>query len=335
MSTNFAFLKPKWSALHDVAVQAEQNAVAAPRTCAFYARRTLERTVRWMYAHDSTLRMPYQDSLAAMIHEPTFKAALAPGLWNQVRMIHKLGNLAVHSETRINETDGLQVTRCLHRLLGWLVKTYGKPAPDVPAFDESLVPRPTTKPAPDKTAEQLQTLQENLKQKDAAFDQSQRQLASTQVEIDRLRAEIQAIKAANQQAVAATDYSEAETRDLFIGLMLRESGWDPHGPNVAEYEVTGMPTPEGVGYVDYFLWGKDRLPLGIVEAKRTKINPRAGPFRPGHHRRGPPLGLPEVPGDLRLLRFAAVGPDRHPQGRGGRQHLRTVRPGKPRAHLRL
>ena len=50
--------------------------------------------------------MPYQDSLAAMIHEPTFKAALPPGLWNQVRMVHKLGNLAVHSETRINQTDG-------------------------------------------------------------------------------------------------------------------------------------------------------------------------------------------------------------------------------------
>ena len=276
MASNFTFLQPTWTSLQDDAGQTEKNAITAPRTCAFYARRTLERMVKWMYAHDSSLKMPYRDSLAAMIHEPTFQKALAPGLWNQVRMLHKLGNLAVHSEARINETDGLQATRCLHRLLGWLVNSYSKPAPTITAFDDTLVPHPRAKSSPDKTAEQLQALQDSLKQKDDAFDQSQRQLAVTQEEVDRLRAEIQAIKAANQQTVAAADYSEAETRDLFIDLMLREAAWDPHGPNVAEYPVTGMPNAPGVGYVDYVLWGDDGLPLAIVEAKRTKVSPQAG-----------------------------------------------------------
>ncbi len=31
------------------------------------------------------------------------------------------------------------------------------------------------------------------------------------------------------------------TRDYFIDLLLRESGWDPHGIDVEEYPVTGMP----------------------------------------------------------------------------------------------
>ena len=37
-----------------------------------------------------------------------------------------------------------------------------------------------------------------------------------------------------------------------------------------------MPNNEGKGYVDYVLWGDDGKPLGLVEAKRTKRDPRVG-----------------------------------------------------------
>ncbi|MBX9772392.1 MAG: DEAD/DEAH box helicase family protein, partial [Candidatus Obscuribacterales bacterium] len=37
-----------------------------------------------------------------------------------------------------------------------------------------------------------------------------------------------------------------------------------------------MPTTSGQGFVDYVLWGDDGLPLGLVEAKRTKKDPRIG-----------------------------------------------------------
>jgi type I restriction enzyme R subunit len=37
-----------------------------------------------------------------------------------------------------------------------------------------------------------------------------------------------------------------------------------------------MPNNEKVGYVDYVLWGADRKPLAVVEAKRTKRNPKEG-----------------------------------------------------------
>ena len=59
-------------------------------------------------------------------------------------------------------------------------------------------------------------------------------------------------------------------------MLLREAGWNPHGPNVCEFRVTGMPNPTGEGFVDYVLWGKDSLPLAIVEAKRTKRSPQEG-----------------------------------------------------------
>lgn len=274
--SNFAFLQPDWSDLHDDAVQTEQNALIAPRTCAFYARRTLERAVKWMYAHDSYLHVPYKDNLAALIHEQTFKDTLAPGLFNQVRMIHKLGNLAVHSDTSINDKDGLQVTRCLHTTLGWLVKIYGKSETKAAAFDAELLPKPADTTAADRNSEQLTALQGKLAARDEAYVASLEQLAATEEEVKRLRAEIQKIKAENQKSIADEDYTEEATRDLFIDLMLREAGWDVHAPNVVEYKVEGMPSTSGVGFVDYVLWGNDNLPLAVVEAKKSKVDPKVG-----------------------------------------------------------
>jgi type I restriction enzyme R subunit len=91
-----------------------------------------------------------------------------------------------------------------------------------------------------------------------------------------LQAEIAAAKAANQAVADTHDYSEAETRDLFIDLLLREAGFDPKAPDTVEVEVKGMPNTPGVGYVDYVLRGDDGKPLALVEAKRTRKDPRIG-----------------------------------------------------------
>ena len=80
-----------------------------------------------------------------------------------------------------------------------------------------------------------------------------------------------------------TDYSEFETRRLFIDMMLRDAGWDLVGkdnvalPNKAgtEIEVHGMPIQD-VGYADYVLYGADGRPLAVIEAKRTSKDPIIG-----------------------------------------------------------
>ena len=97
-----------------------------------------------------------------------------------------------------------------------------------------------------------------------------------EAEIKALQEQIAAIKAANQAAADPHDYSEAETRDLFIDLLLREAGFDPKAPGTEEVRVTGMPNAPGEGFVDYVLWGDDGKPLGLVEAKRTRKDPRVG-----------------------------------------------------------
>ena len=60
-------------------------------------RRSLEVVVHWLYKHDAALRLPYQDNLGALIHEPTFRNAVGPAVFAKVKVIKDLGNLAVHS----------------------------------------------------------------------------------------------------------------------------------------------------------------------------------------------------------------------------------------------
>ncbi|HYD50940.1 MAG TPA: hypothetical protein VEB21_21465 [Terriglobales bacterium] len=79
----FTFLRREWADVFEAAAKAEASAHADPRTACFYARRTLELAVSWAFKHDATLRLPYQDNLSALIHEPTFPEVSARR--NQVR----------------------------------------------------------------------------------------------------------------------------------------------------------------------------------------------------------------------------------------------------------
>lgn len=75
--SHFTFLQPpEWSFLHESATRAEGLAQGDPRGACFYARRTLELAVDWLYRHDPGLRPPYQDSLSARLHEPGFRATV-------------------------------------------------------------------------------------------------------------------------------------------------------------------------------------------------------------------------------------------------------------------
>ena len=183
---------------------------------------------------------------------------------------------------RFRQIEGLQLTRAVYNLLSWTVQAYTRTAGvsvAVPPFNEQLLQEPLNQAKEaDKTAAELARLQESFTAKDRAFEATQAKLAGTQEEIDRLRAEIQRIKAENEKALGEITFveSEAQTRDLFIDVLLREAGWNPDGEKTREYEVVGMPNAKNQGFVDYVLWGDNGLPLAVVEAKRTKKDPREG-----------------------------------------------------------
>jgi type I restriction enzyme R subunit len=274
--SNFAFLHPEWAVLHESAAKAESLAYPDPRASCFYARRTLELAVSWLYKHDSGLRLPYQDHLSALIHEPTFRQTVGDPVFSKARVIKDLGNLAVHSQRPVRQLDALTATKELFQVCYWLAHTYSKGAKPAPglAFDAGLLPKaaPTSK----QTVDQLKRFEQELHERDEKLSALLADRTTLDAELTRLREEVAAAKKANTATPDTHDYSESETRDFFIDLLLKEAGWALDRSQDREYEVTGMLNAEGIGYVDYVLWGDDGKPLGLVEAKRTRRDARVG-----------------------------------------------------------
>ena len=276
--SNFAFLQSEWAFLFGAASKAEGMANTDARTSCFYARRTLELAVSWLYKHDKSLRLPYQDHLSALIHEPSFRATAGDALFTKAKLIKDLGNLAVHSTRKILPLDAVTATRELFHFCYWLARTYGQNArPDpglrfVPALLPTAIP---ASPVPPQSIDQLQKLETQLQSQDEKLSALLSDKAALDDELKKLREEVAAAKKTNTAQPDTHDYSEAETRDYFIDLLLKEAGWQLGAKNF-EVEVSGMPNNQGIGFVDYVLWGDDGKPLALVEAKRTRKDATAG-----------------------------------------------------------
>ena len=274
--SNFAFLKAEWPELHDAASKAEALVYPDARAACFYGRRALELAVAWLYKHDATLKLPYQDHLSALVHEPTFRNAVGPAIFAKIKVIKDLGNLAVHSHKPVRQLDALTAAKELFHVMFWLARTYArgvKPA-DGLSFNPDLLPKSSS--VSPQTLEQLQTLEGQLRERDEKLSQLLSGKKALDDELQRLRIEVAEAKQQNSARADVHDYSEAETRDYFIDLLLKEAGWALADPQDREFPVTGMPNNTGEGFVDYVLWGDDGKPLGLVEAKRTKRDSRVG-----------------------------------------------------------
>lgn len=281
--TNFGFLQHGWPDLFAEASRAEKALAGDPRTACFYARRTLELTAAWLYRAETgqggSLRMPYKADLSAFLFEPSFKRLVGPALHAKMDVIRKQGNVAVHAARPVPTADALAVLRELFHVGFWLARHYGRDAaarPD-PAqqFRVDLLPQADAGESA-KTQAALQKLAQELAERDAAWAAAQQKATALDEELALLRAQVAAAKAANEARPDTHDYNEEQTRDLYIDLLLREAGWSLSEPRDREYAVSGMPTAQGKGFVDYVLWGEDGKPLAVVEAKRTRRDARVG-----------------------------------------------------------
>ena len=90
--SNFSFLLAEWPLLHESATKAEDMVHTDARAACFYARRTLEMAVAWLYKHDRGLRLPYQDNLNALLHEPSFARVVGEAVFTKTKVIKELGN---------------------------------------------------------------------------------------------------------------------------------------------------------------------------------------------------------------------------------------------------
>ncbi|MGM9425870.1 DEAD/DEAH box helicase family protein [Hydrogenophaga sp. MI9] len=284
-ASNFAFLQTGWPELLAEAQRAEAACHADPRTACFYARRTLELAVAWLYRAEAgasgALRLPYKADLSAFLFEPSFKLLVGPALHAKMDVIRRQGNSAAHSMRPISGADALAVLRELFQVAFWLARHYGRsaaarPEPALQFRAELLPPAQPLQPESAKTPAELQRLAAELAERDAALAAAQQKNAALDAELARLRAEVTAAKQANAAQPDTHDYTEEETRDLYIDLLLKEAGWALDQARDREFEVQGMPNQQQVGHVDYVLWGDDGLPLAVVEAKRTRRDARSG-----------------------------------------------------------
>lgn len=274
--SNFAFLPTEFRDIAESAAKAEGHIMGDPRAACFHARFTLEAIVHWLYRHDAGLRMPYDQSLGALLHEPCFQNLLPEAVFQKARVIQKVGNQAVHSGRPIRQYDALQVVKELHHLCHWLARTYSPDASrEVAVWSNERVPKA---PAAGEVVprKKLEALEKELAEQNETALKRQHERDELDAQLQALRAELAEIRAAAEHRPDPHDYSEAETRRYLIDVELHRAGWRLDQPRDREYEVTGMPNAQGIGYADYVLWGDDGRPLAVVEAKKTTADPQAG-----------------------------------------------------------
>ncbi len=252
--SNFSFLQSNadFSPFAAPAAAAEQILHIDPAACVLNCRRAMECAVKWMYSVDGELVKPYDDRLAALMDNETFRDIVGPDLWERMKLIRVLGNSAAHTGKKITGEQAMLCLENLYYYLDFVACCYGgEDFTYTPGeFDPALVraqAAPPPAPAPDVDLDRL--MAENA----------------------ALREELTARRAAQRQNYVPRplDLSEYATRKIYIDAMLLDAGWTEGRDWLNEVELPGMPNAGGVGYADYVLYDDAHRPLAVVEAKRA------------------------------------------------------------------
>ena len=269
---NFSFLqsKPEYALFAPACIEAEKIFATAPALCAVGCRKALELAVKWVYAADKIMNMPYRDNLQSLIHEPSFRFAVDSNTWGKFPFIIKLGNLAVHTERSVQVSDALADLRGLFEFVEWIDYCYGNDYQER-KFDPALIP-----------SEKVEVDVAKVKEQESLLDEKEAQIEALRKQIEEMSAQYTAAKEQHQKTrtFQSEDLSEFKTRKIYIDVDMKQMGWKFNGPDAdvqEEYPVEGMAGVVGqMGYCDYVLFGKDGLPLAVVEAKRTSKDPNIG-----------------------------------------------------------
>jgi type I restriction enzyme R subunit len=158
------------------------------------------------------LSLDNDTSLGAMIHDPGCRNLLPEAVFQKARIIQQVGNQAVHEQKPVRQLDAMQAVKELHHLCYWLTRTY---APDASregaAWWDARVPQPVTSAAvvPRKD---LEALEKQLEEQAKETLQRQQEKDALDPELQLLRAQLAAAKAAAEKKPDTHDYSETQTR---------------------------------------------------------------------------------------------------------------------------
>lgn len=257
---NFDYLKDitELRDLYIYCAAAEATQKSDYDSCALNCRRALEWMVKTIYQLKH-LAIPERATLLGLMSGEPFTEFIADErLMMAAHWVRKVGNLAAH-EGGVKGGQAYFSLLNLYNFIGGVLLKLGV-IPSLAPFDRSLIPG-----------------------EPAIHIRPQEKVTPAPVSFIRSVPE-EKIKKPEPVVVPSTGYTEAQTRKLFIDLLLQEAGWKVQeqegaivpGTACIEIPVTGMPSESGKGYVDYVLFGADSRPLAIVEAKKTSVSIEAG-----------------------------------------------------------
>lgn len=254
MNFNFLMNIDKLNELYSFCNDAESFVLSRPDLSAGQSRKALEYLVKLVYQlrNDS---IPQRSSLFELVSSEDFTNFINDAsMLSAIHYIRKVGNIAIHND-EVSQKEALLSLKQLHIFTGELLIKL-ELITDYPLFDETLLIQTDKKHVEDNDISINQQLFEHLKPK------------------------------VNKHTTlgVGVNISEAQTRKLYIDLYLKEAGWKvldkdnvklPEKAGI-EIKVLGMPNNQGIGFVDYVLYGSDGKPLAVLEAKKTSVSPIKG-----------------------------------------------------------
>ena len=255
---NFDYLKdiPELQSLYGDCRDAEQYQRCRPEDSATAARRALEKWVKIIYLLN-TWEIPARSSLLELTTFEPFQLYVGEEMLRRIHYIRKTGNIGAHGG-QVTKAQSFFCVLNLYDTIGAFLKSVGR-IEDYTPFDKSLIPNVVMMTA---VTQDGQTLIQNDHLEQLAKTPAQPMVVTP----------------------SADAPSEAETRRLYIDIMLAEAGWEVleqkgallAGKACIEVELPGMPNNSEIGYADYVLFSDNMTPLAVIEAKRTTKDPLIG-----------------------------------------------------------
>ena len=266
--SNFDFILKNgiFKTFAEASVEAEKSIAVANVSCTILCRRALELAVKWIYANDRELVLPYQNNLSSLVYDINFKSMINEKVFNGMTYIIKLGNFSVHSNRKVTRKEAVLCLKYLFDFMDWIAYYYDSNYVET-KFDEGKLPGESSA---NLKKEEREELENKLVEKDEKIEKILKENEEVREKLTKQRTSKK-----NAYNFKVSDISEFETRKQFIDLDLKIAGWD--STNIREeVEVKGMPNTQEAGYVDYVLYGENGKPLAVVEAKRTSKDAKIG-----------------------------------------------------------
>ena len=251
---------PSFAAFAPIAESAEKILSIDPAACVLNCRRAMEAAVKWMYAVDGSLVMPWDDKLVTLINTEEFRGIVDEQLIFRLDFIRRMGNNAAHGGKVINREQAVLCLQNLFVFFDFLAYCYGENYTEH-TFNPALLAEQSVQPTPPAVDEDAARKLDALIKENAALKEqlTQRREEQHQTYVPK-----------------PLEISEYKTRKLYIDAMLQDAGWVEGKNWLNEVKLPGMPNKSETGYADYVLYGDDGKALAIVEAKRSCVDPAVG-----------------------------------------------------------